>query len=315
VNRDRVAVIGAGQVGATLAQRLVEQNLADVVLVDIVPGLAQGKALDLAQAAPLRGYDTHIVGTDDYARITGCSVTVITAGRPRQPGMDRMELLKTNAHIVESVVEQVIRHAPDTCLLLVTNPLDVMTYLALEVSGKPRSQVCGMAGALDSARMAALLADRLSVSVRDIQAMVLGGHGDSMVPLPGHTTVAGVPVTEFLSEEELAPIVERTRRAGAEIVGLLQSGSAFYAPSAGAAAMVESILLDEKRLIPCSVLLEGEYGLSDVCVGVPVKLGAGGVEEVVELELADEERSALARSADAVRKGITALRDAGVLRE
>ena len=313
MTRPHVAVIGAGQVGATLAQRLVEQNLADVVLVDIVPGLAQGKALDLAQAAPLRGYDTHILGTEDYARIAGCRVTVITAGKPRQPGMDRMDLLKANAQIVKSVVEQVTQHAPDTYLVLVTNPLDVMTYLALKVSGKPRSQVCGMAGALDSARMAVFLAQRLSVSIRDIQTMVLGGHGDSMVPLPAHTTVAGVPVTEFLSEEELAPIIERTRRAGAEIVGLLQRGSAFYAPSAGAAAMVESILGDQKRIIPSSVLLAGEYGLSDVCVGVPVRLGAGGVEEVVELELTDDERAALHQSADGVRTGIAALGEMDLL--
>jgi len=313
VTRPRVAVIGAGQVGATLAQRLVERNLADVVLVDIVPGLARGKALDLAQAAPLRGYDTQVVGTDDYAQVAGCQVTVITAGKPRQPGMDRMDLLKANATIVKGVVEEVTSQAPDSHLILVTNPLDVMTYLALKVSGKARSEVCGMAGALDSSRMAAFLAERLAVSVRDIQPMVLGGHGDSMVPLPAYTTVAGVPVTEFLNADELAPIIERTRRAGAEIVGLLQRGSAFYAPSAGAAAMVESILGDQKRIIPSSVLLKGEYGLSDVCVGVPVKLGAGGVEEVVELELTEQELTALHRSAEEVRRGIAALDDAGLL--
>ena len=313
MTRPRVAVIGAGQVGATLAQRLVERNLTDVVLVDIVPGLARGKALDLAQSAPLRGYDTHVVGTDDYAQVAGCRVTVITAGKPRQPGMDRMDLLKANARIVKAVVEQVTRHAPDSYLVLVTNPLDVMTYLALKVSGKPRNQVCGMAGALDSARLAAFLAERLAASVRDIQPMVLGGHGDSMVPLPAHTTVAGVPVTEFLNADELAPIIERTRRAGAEIVGLLQRGSAFYAPSAGAAAMVESILGDQKRIIPSSVLLDGEYGLSEVCVGVPVKLGAGGVEEIVELELTEQERTALHRSAEEVRTGIAALSETGLL--
>lgn len=313
MNRPRVAVIGAGQVGATLAQRLLEARLAEVVLVDIVSGLARGKALDLTHAGPLRGYDNRIVGTDDYSEVAGARVVVITAGRPRQPGMDRMDLLRTNARIVKGVVEEVTRHAPEAYLVLVTNPLDVMTYLALRVSGKSRREVCGMAGALDSARLAALLAERLSVSVRDVQALVLGGHGDSMVPLRSHTTVAGVPVTEFLSEEELAPLVERTRRAGAEVVGLLQRGSAFYAPSAAAAAMVESILKDEKRLIPCSVLLEGEYGLEDVCVGVPVKLGAGGVEEVVELALSEEERAALGRSAEEVRKGIAALADAGLI--
>ncbi len=313
MTRPRVAVGGAGQVGATLAQRLLEQNSADVVLVDVVPGLAHGKALDLSQAAPLRGYDTRILGTDDYAQVAGCLVTVITAGKPRQPGMDRMDLLKANAESGTTVVKQVTTYAPDSYLVLVTNPLDVMTYLALKVSGKPRNQVCGMAGALDSSRMAAFLAERLGVSVRDIPPMVLGGHGDSMVPLPGYTTVSGVPVAEFLSDEELAPIIERTRRAGAEIVGLLQQGSAFYAPSAGAAAMVESILGDRKRLIPSSVLLDGEYGLSDVCVGVPVKLGAGGVEEIVELELAEQERTALHRSADEVRTGIAALQETGLL--
>ena len=309
----KVAVIGAGQVGATLAQRLVERGLSDVVLVDIVPGLAAGKALDLAQAAPLAGHDCQITGTDDYAQVAGCELAVITAGKPRQPGMDRMDLLRTNAGIVTDVVKQLAHHAPNARLVLVTNPLDVMTYLALKVSGKNRSAVCGMAGLLDSARLAAFLADKLNVSASDIQAMVLGGHGDSMVPLPGHTTVTGVPVTELLSEEELEPIIERTRRAGAEIVGLLKTGSAFYAPSAAAAAMVESILLDEKRVLPCSVLLEGEYGLSDVCVGVPVKLGAGGVEEVIQLKLTNQEQAALVHSADDVRQGITALRETGVL--
>jgi len=313
VSRLQVAVIGAGQVGATLAQRLVERNFADVVLVDVVPGLARGKALDLAQAAPLLGYDARIVGTEDYAQVAGSRVVVITAGKPRQPGMDRMDLLRANADIVKGVVGEVLRHAPETYLVVVTNPLDVMTYLALRLSGKPRSQVCGMAGVLDSARLAAFLAERLSVSVRDVQAMVLGGHGDSMVPLPSRTTVAGIPVTHFLSDEELAPLIQRTRDAGAEIVRLLQRGSAFFAPSAAAAVMVESILKDEKRLLPASVLLEGEYGLKDVCVGVPVKLGAGGAEEVVELDLAAEELAALRRSADEVRAGIIACTEAGLL--
>jgi len=313
VSRAQVAVIGAGQVGATLAQRLVERNFADVVLVDVVPGLAQGKALDLAQAAPLLGYDARILGTEDYSKVAGSQVAVITAGKPRQPGMDRMDLLRANADIVKGVVGELLRHAPEACLVVVTNPLDVMTYLALRLSGKSRGQVCGMAGVLDSARLAACLAERLSVSVRDVQAMVLGGHGDSMVPLPSQTTIAGIPVTHFLSQEELAPLIERTRGAGAEIVRLLQRGSAFSAPSAAAAVMVESILKDEKRLLPASVLLEGEYGLADVCVGVPVKLGAGGVEDIIELALTPAEQAGLRRSAEEVRTGIAALRGAGFI--
>jgi malate dehydrogenase len=313
VSRAQVAVIGAGQVGATLAQRLVERNFADVVLVDVVPGLAQGKALDLAQAAPLLGYDARILGTEDYSKVAGSQVAVITAGKPRQPGMDRMDLLRANADIVKGVVGEVLRHAPEACLVVVTNPLDVMTYLALRLSGKSRGQVCGMAGVLDSARLADFLAERLSVSVRDVQAMVLGGHGDSMVPLPSQTTIAGIPVTNFLSQTELAPLIERTRDAGAEIVRLLQRGSAFSAPSAAAAVMVESILKDEKRLLPASVLLEGEYGLADVCVGVPVKLGAGGVKDIIELALTPAEQAGLRRSAEEVRTGIAALRGAGFI--
>jgi len=313
VTRRRVTVVGAGHVGATLAHRLVEANQVDVVLLDILGDLARGKALDMLEAAPRRGYDSGIIGADNYAEAAGSAVVVITAGKPRQPGMDRMDLLKANAAIVKGVVERVKEHAPEAVLLMVTNPLDVMTYLALKVSGLPRHKVCGMAGALDSSRMAAFLAEKLEVSVCDIQPTVLGGHGDSMVPLPRYTTVAGIPVTEFLSEKELALIVERTRRAGAEIVGLLQSGSAFYAPSAGAAAMVESILGDQKRIIPSSVCLEGEYGLEDVCIGVPVKLGADGVEEVIELRLDPEERAALKRSAENVRSGIAALQEAEFL--
>jgi len=313
--RKKIALIGGGQIGQILAMLAAQKEMGDIVVIDIPDYVnpVKGQALDLMEMAPHGNYDANITGTGDYKDLEGTDVAIITAGKPRQPGMDRMDLLKANATIVRSVVEQVTRYAPDTYLVVVTNPLDVMTYLALKVSGKRRSEVCGMAGTLDAARLAAFLADRLSVSVKDIQAMVLGGHGDSMVPLPAHTTVAGVPVTEFLSEEELAPIIERTRRAGAEIVGLLQRGSAFYAPSAGAAAMVDSILGDQKRIIPCSVGLSGEYGLSDVCVGVPVRLGAGGVEEVVELELTDAERSALHRSADEVRKGIAALSGLKVL--
>ncbi len=302
MRRPKITVVGAGNVGGTTAQRLAEKNAYDVVLVDIVEGIPQGKALDISQAGPVCGYSTHIAGTNGYDETAGSSIAVITSGIPRKPGMSRDELLATNAKIVQSVVRDLISRSPGCILILVTNPLDAMVHVARKVSGLPKSKVLGMAGVLDSARMRACIAEELKVAGPDVQAMVLGGHGDTMVPLPRHTTVKGKPVTELMSKERLEAIVKRTRDGGAEIVGLLKTGSAFYAPSASAVDMVEAIMNDQKRVLPCAVLCEGEYGLQNVIVGVPVKLGRGGAEEIVEYELTAEERAALTASATAVRE-------------
>jgi malate dehydrogenase len=301
MSRPKITVVGAGQVGATTALRLGEARLGDVLLLDIVEGMPQGKALDLVEAAPVVGNDTAFAGANDLAAMAGSDVVVMTAGLPRKPGMSRDDLLRKNADIVGDVAEVVKSAAPDAVVIVVSNPLDVMTTLMHRVTGFAKQRVVGMAGVLDAARFSAFIAMELACSVKDVRAMVLGGHGDSMVPLPRYTTVAGVPVTELLSDERIAALVERTRKGGAEIVGLLQSGSAFYAPSAAAAAMVAAILRDEKRILPSCVLLEGEYGLRDVFVGVPAKLGGRGVEAVLELDLTPEERSALHASAEAVR--------------
>jgi len=303
----KVTVIGAGNVGATTAQRIFERELADVALVDIVPGLAAGKALDMMESAPVVRTDRCIVGSDDYEIVSGSDVIVITAGLPRKPGMSREDLLQKNAEIVRSVVEKCAKQAPDAIMIVVSNPLDVMTHLAYRVSGFDKRRVMGMAGVLDSARFQYFIADALNVSVKDVSAVVLGGHGDQMVPLPRYSTVCGVPVTELLPADKIDELIERTRRAGAEIVELLKTGSAYYAPSAAILSMVESILLDAKRVQPVSVLLDGEYGIHGVFVGVPVSLGKGGVERVIELELTDSELELLHKSVESVRENIKKL--------
>ncbi len=300
--RSKITVVGAGNVGGTTAQRLAEKDAYDVVLVDITEGMPQGKALDISQAGPVCGYSTRVVGTNGYDETAGSSVAVITSGIPRKPGMNRDELLSTNAKIVKSVVSQLVACSPDIILILVTNPLDAMVHVARLVSGLPKSRVIGMGGILDSARMRAFIAAELNVPGPDVQAMVLGGHGDTMVPLPRYTTVKGKPVSDLMSKDKLDAIIQRTRDGGAEIVGLLKTGSAFYAPSASAVDMVEAIDKDEKRVMPCSVLCEGEYGLKNVIVGVPVKIGRSGVEQIVEYELTVNEQAALETSANAVRE-------------
>jgi malate dehydrogenase len=302
MGRPKITVVGAGNVGGTTAQRLAERNVYDVVLVDIVEGVPQGKALDITQAGPVCGYSTRVVGTNGYKETAGSSIAVITSGIPRKPGMSRDELVATNAKIVQSVVQEIITRSPGCILILVTNPLDAMVHVAQKESGLPKSKVLGMAGVLDSARMRALIAEELNVAGPDVEAMVLGGHGDTMVPLPRYTTVKGKPVTDLMSKERLEAIVARTRDGGAEIVGLLKTGSAFYAPSASAVEMVDAIMKDQKRVLPCAVLCEGEYGLQNVIVGVPVKLGRGGAEQIVEYELTVGERAALETSAKAVRE-------------
>ena len=302
MGRPKITVVGAGNVGGTTAQRLAEKDAYDVVLVDIIEGVPQGKALDIAQAGPVCGYSTKVIGTNEYAETAGSSIAVITSGIPRKPGMSRDELLATNAKIVKSVVSELVSRSPDIILILVTNPLDAMVHVARKVSGLPKSRIIGMAGVLDSARMRAFIAQELNVAGPDVEAMVLGGHGDTMVPLPRHTKVKGKLVSELMPKDKLEAIVERTRNGGAEIVGLLKTGSAFYAPSASAVDMVEAIHKDQKRVMPCAVLCEGEYGLHSVVVGVPVKLGKGGAEQVVVYDLTAEEQKALETSASAVRE-------------
>jgi malate dehydrogenase len=305
--RNKVTVIGAGNVGATAAQRIAEAGLADVVLIDIVEGLPQGKGLDLAEAAPVVGHDARVSGTNDYADTAGSDIVVVTSGLARQPGMSRDDLLAKNAGIVRSVVEQAVRHSPDAILVIVTNPLDAMCHVAMTASGFPRERVLGMAGVLDSARFRTFIAMELGVSVEDTHAFVLGGHGDTMVPLPRYSTVAGIPITELLSPERVEALVTRTANGGAEIVALLKAGSAYYAPAASTFEMVEAILRDRKRVLPCAVLLSGEYGVDGLFVGVPVVLGAGGMERVIEIRLTDDEAAAFQRSAGAVRELVTKL--------
>ncbi len=299
--RKKVTIVGAGHVGATLAQRVAAAGYADVVLVDIIEGLPQGMALDMQESAPVLGVDARIVGSNDYQETAGSDIAVITAGVARKPGMSRDDLLKTNQKIVSGVTEQIVRHSPETIIIVISNPLDAMAQLAKHVSGFPRQRVVGMAGVLDTARFRAFLAMELDVSVEDVQACVLGSHGDSMVPLVRYTTVGGIPVAELLPKDRLDAIVQRTREGGAEIVNYLKTGSAFYAPSAAGAQMVEAILLDKKRILPCAAYLEGEYGIHGLFVGVPVKLGAGGVEQVIEIKLTPDEQAQLTRCADEVR--------------
>jgi len=301
VSRRKVTVIGAGNVGATAAQRIAESGLADVCLVDVVEGLPQGKALDLAEAAPLQLHDHAIVGTNDYADTAGSDVIVVTAGLARQPGMSRDDLLLKNAGIVRSVVTSAARHSPNAILVVVTNPLDAMVHVALEASGFPKRRVVGMAGVLDSARFRTFIAEELGVSAFDVSAFVLGGHGDTMVPLPRFSTVAGIPLPELMTPERIEALVQRTRNGGAEVVALLKSGSAFYAPASSVMHMVDAILNDRKRVLPCAVMLAGEYEIDGLVVGVPVVLGSAGVERIIEIKLTAEERSALLTSADSVR--------------
>lgn len=304
---DKIAVVGAGHVGATTAQRLAEKNLArTVVMIDVVEGIPQGKALDQWQTGPVEGFDSRVIGTNSYAEAEGADLFVVTAGIARKPGMSRDDLVKTNAGIVRSVSEEITRAAPNAFIVVVSNPLDVMCVVTKETTGFPRERVMGMAGVLDTARYRTFLAEAIGVSVEDIQAMVLGGHGDTMVPLISYTTVSGIPVTQLVDQETLDAIVKRTRGGGAEIVGHLKTGSAYYAPSAAAVQMVEAIVLDKKRLLPCAAWLEGEFGISGVYCGVPCLLGRGGIERIVEIELSEDERAALHRSAEGVRSIVTA---------
>lgn len=305
--RNKITIVGAGFVGATAAHWCAVKELGDVVLVDIVEGMPQGKALDLLQAGPVEGYDLHIVGTNDYKDTANSDIVVITAGLPRKPGMTREDLVGVNAKIVRGVVENIVAYSPNSIIIVVTNPLDTMVYLAKKVSGFPRERIIGQAGVLDSARMRAFISMELNVSVENIHAFVLGGHGDEMVPLPRYSTVAGIPITELLPPERIAAIVERTRKGGGEIVALLKQGSAFFAPSAATMQMVEAILKDRKMILPCSVYLEGEYGMHDICFGVPVKLGRNGVEQILEIKLTPEEQEAMNRSAALIRSSMAAL--------
>ena len=304
----KVTVVGAGNVGATAAQRLAEKALADVVLIDVVEGVPQGKSLDLAQAAPIEKHDAHLAGTNTYEASAGSDIVIITAGLPRKPGMSRDDLLATNRGIMKNVVRQAVRYSPDAILIIVSNPLDAMCHVAMEESGFPKNRVIGMAGVLDSARFRAFIAMELSVSVENVHAMVLGGHGDTMVPLPRFSTVAGIPITELMSPERIEALAMRTRNGGAEIVGLLKTGSAYYAPASAAVEMAESILRDKKKILPCAAYLEGEYGISGLFVGVPVKLGKNGIEEIISLRLLPEEQKALEKSAAAVRELVDAMK-------
>jgi malate dehydrogenase len=306
---NKITVVGAGNVGATAAQRVAEKELArTVVMVDVVEGIPQGKALDQWQSAPIEGFDSRVIGTNGYEETAGSDIVIITAGIARKPGMSRDDLLNTNAGIVKQVAENIKRTSRNAIVIVVSNPLDVMAWVAKEVTGFPRERVIGMAGVLDTARYRAFLAEAIDVSVRDIHAMVLGGHGDTMVPLISYTTVSGIPVTQFIDRARLDAIVDRTRNGGAEIVKHLKTGSAYYAPSAGAVEMAEAIVKDSKRVLPCSAWLDGEYGLRGLFLGVPCKLGRKGLEQIIEVELTADERAALAKSAEAVRDPMKAVK-------
>ncbi len=303
----KITVIGAGNVGATAAQRLAEKDLCDVVLIDIIEGVPQGKALDLTQAAPIEKHDARLVGSNGYEASADSDIVIITAGIPRKPGMSRDDLLSINKGIVKGVTEQVAKYSPKAILIVVSNPLDAMCHVAYEASGFPRNRVMGMAGVLDSARFRAFISMELKVSVENIHAFVLGGHGDTMVPLARYSTVAGVPLTELIPKDRLEALITRTRNGGAEIVSLLKTGSAYYAPASAAVEMAESILKDKKKILPCAVYLEGEYGINGLFVGVPVKLGAGGMEEIFQINLTKEEQEDLLKSAGAVRELVSAM--------
>jgi malate dehydrogenase len=306
---NKITVVGAGNVGATAAQRIAEKELArTVVMVDVADGIPQGKALDQWESAPVELFDSRVIGSNGYDESAGSDIVVITAGIARKPGMSRDDLLNTNAGIVKSVAEQVARTSPNAIIIVVSNPLDVMCYVAMKASGFPRERVIGMAGVLDTARYRSFLAEAIDVSVRDIQAMVLGGHGDTMVPLISYSTVSGIPITQLLAKDKLDAIVDRARNGGAEIVKYLKTGSAYYAPSSGAVQMVEAIAHDQKRILPCSAWLEGEYGMKGLFLGVPVKLGAKGMEKIIEVTLTADEKAALAKSAEAVREPMSVIK-------
>jgi len=302
LSRKKISIIGAGNVGATCAHWLAQKELADIVMLDIVEGLAAGKGLDLFESSPVGGFDVGFTGTCDYQATGGSDIVIITSGLPRKPGMSRDDLLKANTRIVTEVTQQVVAHSPDTFLIIVSNPLDAMTYVAAKVSSFPKNRVMGMAGILDTARYRSFIAQALGVSVTDISAMLLGGHGDDMVPLPRYTTIAGIPLTELLEDRQIEAIVERTRRGGTEIVNLLKNGSAFYAPSSAAAEMAEAILKDKKRVLPCCAWCQDEYGAGGCFVGVPVILGTGGVEKVIELKLTDQEKQLFDASVSHVKE-------------
>ena len=312
--QQKVTVVGAGHVGATTALRLAQKELADIVLIDIIEGMPQGKSLDLLQAGPVEGYDCQLVGSNDYDETAGSELVIITAGLPRRPGMSRDDLLLKNAAIVRDVTESVSRRSPDAIIIVVSNPLDAMCQIARHVSGFPRERVLGMAGILDSARFRTFIARELNVSVENTHAFVLGGHGDTMVPLARYSTVAGVPITEFLPAARLEALIQRTRDGGAEIVKLLKEGSAYYAPSSAIVEMVEAILKDKKKVLPCTAYLQGEYGIHDLYVGVPVKLGRAGAEEIFQIQLTREEQSQLERSASAVQELVKILEENGYLK-
>ncbi len=304
----KITVVGAGNVGATAAQRLAEMELArEVVMIDVAEGIPEGKALDQWESAPVEGFDTRVTGSSSYDAAAGSELFIVTAGVARKPGMSRDDLLKTNAGIVESVSKEIARVAPDSIIIVVSNPLDVMSYVALKASGFPKERVIGMAGVLDTARYRSFIAMELDCSVEDIQALVLGGHGDTMVPLVSYTSVSGIPLTQLISRERIDALIERTRKGGAEIVGYLKTGSAYYAPSSAAVQMAEAIAKDKRRILPCAAYLEGEYGQEGIYLGVPCKLGEGGLLEVLEVELTEAERAELEQSAEAVRSTITKL--------
>jgi len=306
---NKITVVGAGNVGATAAQRIAEKELArTVVMVDVAEGIPQGKGLDQWESAPIELFDSRVIGSNGYDESAGSDIVVITAGIARKPGMSRDDLLNTNAGIVKSVAEQVAKTSPNAIIIVVSNPLDVMCYVAMKASGFPRERVIGMAGVLDTARYRSFLAEALDISVRDIQAMVLGGHGDTMVPLISYTTVSGIPITQLMDKAKLDAIVDRARNGGAEIVKYLKTGSAYYAPSSGAVQMVEAIVLDQKRILPCSAWLQGEYGMKDLFLGVPCKLGRKGMEKIIEVTLTADEKAALAKSAEAVREPMSVIK-------
>jgi malate dehydrogenase len=306
--RKKITIVGAGNVGATAAHWAAERELGDIVLVDIVEGVPQGKALDLMEARPVEDFDVNIVGSNSYEETKNSDVVIITAGLPRKPGMSREDLLQKNREIVEGVTRQIVKQSPNCFIIVVSNPLDTMTYLAYKVSGFSKNRVMGMAGVLDSARFRVFIAMELNISVEEVQAFVLGGHGDDMVPLIRYSTVAGIPIAELIAEDRIKAIVDRTRKAGGEIVNLLKTGSAFYSPAASAVQMAESILKDKRRILPCAAYLQGEYGLQDLYFGVPVVLGAAGVEKIIEVRLTDEEQAAVQKSAHEVKKSIAELK-------
>lgn len=304
----KVTVVGAGNVGATTAQRLVEKELCDVVLIDVIGGVPQGKSLDLTEAAPIEKHDVHLTGANEYDASADSDIVIITAGIPRKPGMSRDDLLATNRSIMKNVIQQITKYSPETILIVVSNPVDAMCHVAMEESGFPKNRIIGMAGVLDSARFRAFISMDLNISVENIHALVLGGHGDTMVPLPRFSTVAGVPITELLSMDRIEELAMRTRKGGAEIVNLLKTGSAYYAPASAVVEMVESILKDKKKILPCTAYLEGEYGISDLFVGVPVKLGKDGIEQILQLKLTPKETVALKKSAEAVMELVDAMK-------